>query len=49
MKKFASVYFGISLFLAFCESEYLWWHIIVIANLFVSFKLFKKYNPEYVL
>lgn len=49
MKKFSSIYFGLSL-LAMCgESEYLWWYLLAGVNLLVSFLLFKKYNKEYVL
>lgn len=49
MKKFSSVYFGISLLAMMGESEHLWWYLVVGANLIVSFLLFKKYNKEYVL
>jgi len=49
MKKFSSIYFAISL-LAMCgESNHWWWYLLVVANLFVSFHLFKKHNPEYIL
>lgn len=49
MKKFSSIYFGISLLAMCCESKHLWWYLLVGVNLFVSFSLFKKYNKEYVL
>jgi len=49
MKKFTSFYLMASFILAWCESEKWWWYPVVAANLIVSFLLFKKYNPEYVL
>lgn len=49
MKKFSSIYFGISLLAMCCESKHLWWYFAVGVNLIISFLLFKKFNPEYVL
>jgi len=49
MKKFSSIYLAVSFILACGESEHLWWYLFVAVNLFVSFRLFKKHNPEYVL
>ena len=48
MKKFSSIYFGVSLLAMCCESEHLLWYAIVGINLIASFKLFKKYNPEFI-
>lgn len=49
MKKFSSIYLAISFILMCGESKYWWWYLLVVANLFVSFRLFKKHNPEYIL
>lgn len=49
MKKFSSIYLGISLLAFMSESAYLWWYLVAGVNLAVSFKLFKKHNKEYVL
>lgn len=48
MKKFSSIYFGISLLAMCCESKHLLWYVFVGINLIVSFILFKKYNPEFI-
>jgi len=49
MKKFTSFYLAFSFILMCGESKHWWWYLLVVANFIVSFLLFKKHNPEYVL